>query len=755
MDFSGNINHNQAAADMSSADLFDYLLNTDNDPTFASFFPPDSLNATSFPAVQPAVQQQRASSFSYRQTSPSMPSSTSPMTLTPIAIAPAPQQPPAIAVRPAVHAKPILPKATAPKAAPSTASCIATATAVTTSTSTLISPALFTSSGSIPSATIPAAEDVWKERFQQLQQLQQTHRHKQHQLLSAAILNSPATPAMTSSTLTAASSSANTNRTPKSSSSSQRGSSSERSVSPEKTEKLRTIYPSPPMNDDMAMESDSETRFGLGSDFAKPTESQLKLMTSKERRQLRNKLSARNFRVRRKEYIDDLENQVKEAKREAADIQRRLIQSELNCQFLRQELEATRLSQSLFGGDGRMSKEHANLLASLLNPNTETFPSVSSSNPIAPVAGSIQLTQEQLSSSSSWMDTSFANAAAATSSTVSAESGATQATATTAEGQVTMEPFVPFDGDWSGLLINRAEVSETIVDPKDTTTTSGAAAASGEAQSPAHELLARYEALKREAELDAQMRAEIKADTERRLLAQTYMVVPKEDATSDDVRRRLEEESMVLKSLIYMLMVQLTGSLIEAATLSKTDLVRMYQAMDEPLRAKMLAEAKQGHCSTTSRFSEWREGWIKRCWPSYYNNRRRVVELINRTGICDPCKDKDDKDSNSCESSIIKAMKEQDIIEIARKMEEGVRGLTVEVNGQEIQMCKSNIFYRTFVPDRFKCPGVLAWEKLDAEVKAIAVARAARLKQQEQETIRPVSVSVAMPMPTATAVACA
>jgi hypothetical protein len=54
------------------------------------------------------------------------------------------------------------------------------------------------------------------------------------------------------------------------------------------------------MNDDMTMESDSEARFGIGLDVTRPTESQLKLMTSKERRQLRNKLSARNFRVRRK-----------------------------------------------------------------------------------------------------------------------------------------------------------------------------------------------------------------------------------------------------------------------------------------------------------------------------------------------------------------------------------------------------------------------------------------------------------------------
>jgi len=65
------------------------------------------------------------------------------------------------------------------------------------------------------------------------------------------------------------------------------------------------IYPSPPMKDeDMNMDSDSDsgepTRNSDGSDPLKPSPSELKKMTSKERRQLRNKLSARNFRVRRK-----------------------------------------------------------------------------------------------------------------------------------------------------------------------------------------------------------------------------------------------------------------------------------------------------------------------------------------------------------------------------------------------------------------------------------------------------------------------
>lgn len=43
----------------------------------------------------------------------------------------------------------------------------------------------------------------------------------------------------------------------------------------------------------------------------RPDPETLKKMSSKERRQLRNKISARNFRVRRKEYISTLEEQIK------------------------------------------------------------------------------------------------------------------------------------------------------------------------------------------------------------------------------------------------------------------------------------------------------------------------------------------------------------------------------------------------------------------------------------------------------------
>ncbi|KAI8054752.1 hypothetical protein BDF21DRAFT_497896 [Thamnidium elegans] len=51
-----------------------------------------------------------------------------------------------------------------------------------------------------------------------------------------------------------------------------------------------------------------------------PTDAQLKLMPSKERRQLRNKISARNFRNRRKEYMSTLEAELEQCKAENSQL---------------------------------------------------------------------------------------------------------------------------------------------------------------------------------------------------------------------------------------------------------------------------------------------------------------------------------------------------------------------------------------------------------------------------------------------------
>ncbi|KAG0749552.1 hypothetical protein G6F57_003380 [Rhizopus arrhizus] len=65
----------------------------------------------------------------------------------------------------------------------------------------------------------------------------------------------------------------------------------------------------------------------------------LKKLSSKERRQLRNKLSARNFRVRRKEYITSLEEQVAEYKKTAENLRERLSTVEDENKILKREMD--------------------------------------------------------------------------------------------------------------------------------------------------------------------------------------------------------------------------------------------------------------------------------------------------------------------------------------------------------------------------------------------------------------------------------
>ncbi|KAI9496126.1 hypothetical protein BDB00DRAFT_869760 [Zychaea mexicana] len=56
------------------------------------------------------------------------------------------------------------------------------------------------------------------------------------------------------------------------------------------------------------------------TDECQVTDSQLKKMTSRERRQLRNKISARNFRQRRKDYVTTLEEQVEQLQNEKSQL---------------------------------------------------------------------------------------------------------------------------------------------------------------------------------------------------------------------------------------------------------------------------------------------------------------------------------------------------------------------------------------------------------------------------------------------------
>ncbi|KAI8320325.1 hypothetical protein GQ54DRAFT_312747 [Martensiomyces pterosporus] len=69
----------------------------------------------------------------------------------------------------------------------------------------------------------------------------------------------------------------------------------------------------------------------------------MKNLTSKERRQLRNKISARNFRVRRKEYISNLEAEVRMHKEEADSLRKDLTISKKENLQLRDEIQKLRL----------------------------------------------------------------------------------------------------------------------------------------------------------------------------------------------------------------------------------------------------------------------------------------------------------------------------------------------------------------------------------------------------------------------------
>ncbi|KAI0784121.1 hypothetical protein C8Q75DRAFT_736516 [Abortiporus biennis] len=82
----------------------------------------------------------------------------------------------------------------------------------------------------------------------------------------------------------------------------------------------------------------------------RPTPEEYKKMSSKEKRQLRNKISARNFRVRRKEYISTLEGDIAERDRLIDHIRTELLGTKSENVALRQEIDA--LKKALLDGRG-------------------------------------------------------------------------------------------------------------------------------------------------------------------------------------------------------------------------------------------------------------------------------------------------------------------------------------------------------------------------------------------------------------------
>ncbi|TFK89253.1 hypothetical protein K466DRAFT_487174 [Polyporus arcularius HHB13444] len=83
----------------------------------------------------------------------------------------------------------------------------------------------------------------------------------------------------------------------------------------------------------------------------RPTPEEYKKMSSKEKRQLRNKISARNFRVRRKEYITTLEGDIADRDRLIDAIRTELGSMKNENVALRQEIDA--LKKALLEGRGR------------------------------------------------------------------------------------------------------------------------------------------------------------------------------------------------------------------------------------------------------------------------------------------------------------------------------------------------------------------------------------------------------------------
>ncbi|GAB5591211.1 hypothetical protein Unana1_06111 [Umbelopsis nana] len=89
------------------------------------------------------------------------------------------------------------------------------------------------------------------------------------------------------------------------------------------------------------------SKMDYDSDEEIHTPEDIKKMTPKERRQLRNKISARNFRVRRKEYISTLEAQVQEHKSYADQLFEKLSKVENENIVLKAEVDTLRRQNQL------------------------------------------------------------------------------------------------------------------------------------------------------------------------------------------------------------------------------------------------------------------------------------------------------------------------------------------------------------------------------------------------------------------------
>ncbi|KAI8375536.1 hypothetical protein BD560DRAFT_392589 [Blakeslea trispora] len=110
-------------------------------------------------------------------------------------------------------------------------------------------------------------------------------------------------------------------------------------------------------------------------------ESQLKAMSSKERRQLRNKISARNFRNRRKEYVGSLEDELNQQKAENSQLKLELKWLKTKVNKLQKENDKLRVDLVL-SGINMPANTHTPLFdnTSLLNSTMNLSNSSSSSS---------------------------------------------------------------------------------------------------------------------------------------------------------------------------------------------------------------------------------------------------------------------------------------------------------------------------------------------------------------------------------------
>ncbi|KAI9488208.1 hypothetical protein BDB00DRAFT_61123 [Zychaea mexicana] len=107
----------------------------------------------------------------------------------------------------------------------------------------------------------------------------------------------------------------------------------------------------------------------------------IKKLTPKERRQLRNKISARNFRVRRKEYINTLEAQVDEHKKHAERLKTRLDDVEEENKQLRLEVDSLRRQNQLLQQQQQPKSSSSSSNSVVAGPSSPGSPRVSSPIP--------------------------------------------------------------------------------------------------------------------------------------------------------------------------------------------------------------------------------------------------------------------------------------------------------------------------------------------------------------------------------------